>query len=251
MTFGEQLQQKYGKGYLSYSSVKLALQDMRLFEMKMRGQLKMESPALSFGKLYDCLLLTPDAFDAQFVVADDTDIIKEIGGKAPKRTKLYAEWKESLKQEGKETVSPEDITKAKEMIERLYDTGVQETSLKGDAQYEFNDYIGDVPVRGFLDILGDGYITDSKTTQKIGKFRWSVRDFGYDIQAYMYTQVLGIDDFRWVAQEKAYPYAVGLYFASEQTLENGKNKFDRAVARIREYLDGDIKSTSYYETDYI
>ncbi len=108
------------------------------------------------------------------------------------------------------------------MIQRLQETGVHEISLQGDAQYEFNDFIGDVPVRGFLDILNDEYIADSKTTQKLDKFKWAVRDFGYDIQAYIYTEVLGIKDFRWVAQEKAYPYAVGLYFASDQTLEYGE-----------------------------
>ena len=45
---------------------------MQLFEMKMKDQLKIESPALSFGKLYDCLLLTPESPIDQFVVADDT-----------------------------------------------------------------------------------------------------------------------------------------------------------------------------------
>ena len=251
MDLSTQLKDRYGKSYLSYSSIKVALQDMQLFEMKMRNQLKFESPALAFGKLYDCLLLTPESFSDQFVVADDTVICLEIGGKAPQRTKAYSEWKESIAEEGKETVSHEDVTKAKEMIERLHDTGVHETSLNGDAQYEFNDFINDIPVRGFLDILGDGYISDSKTTQKISKFRWSVRDFGYDIQAYMYTQVLGIDDFRWVVQEKTYPYAVGLYFASEDTLNFGKMKFEKAVARIREHLDSGVKASSYYETDYI
>ncbi len=251
MDLALKLSEKYGKGYLSYSSIKYALKDMQLFEMKMRDQLKIESPALAFGKLYDCLLLTPESFSDQFVVADDTAICLEIGGKAPQRTKAYSEWKDSLAEPGKQIVSVEDKVKAEEMIRRLQETGVHEISLQGDAQYEFNDFIGDVPVRGFLDILNDEYIADSKTTQKLDKFKWAVRDFGYDIQAYIYTEVLGIKDFRWVAQEKAYPYAVGLYFASDQTLEYGKQKFDTAVARIREHLDSGVKATTYYETSYI
>ena len=40
MELALKISQEYGKGYLSYSSIKLALQDMRLFEMKMRDQLK-------------------------------------------------------------------------------------------------------------------------------------------------------------------------------------------------------------------
>tara|TARA_R110000796_G_scaffold6811_2_gene23952 strand:+ start:3597 stop:4364 length:768 start_codon:yes stop_codon:yes gene_type:complete len=255
MDLALKLSERYGKGYLSYSSIKCALQDMSLFEMKMRDEIKFNSPALSFGKLYDCLLLTPDSFDGQFVVADDAKMCKEIGGKAPRNTKAYKEWKAEISQltqnADKTLVSQEDMFKAEQMITRLKETGVHEIALQGDAQYEFNDFIGDVPVRGFLDILGDGYITDSKTTQKLSKFKWSIRDFSYDIQAYIYTEVLGIKDFRWVAQEKTEPYSVALYYASDQTLKQGKMKFDTAVEKIREHLDSGLKASTYYETSYI
>lgn len=251
MDLAIKISKEYGKGYLSYSSIKLALEDMRLFEMKMRDQLKYDSPALSFGKLYDCMLLTPENFEDQFITINDEKICEEIGGKAPKRTKAYAEWMETLDHEGKTIASKEDMKKAEEMIVRLKTTGVHEIALKGDKQHEFNDFIGDVPVRGFLDVLGDGYITDSKTTQKLGKFKWSIREFGYDIQAYMYSEVLGTKDFRWVVQEKAYPYAVGLYYASQDTLDFGKFKFDKAVNRITEFLDSGMKHDEYYHTETI
>ena len=51
-----------GKPHLSYSSLKYALGDMRLWEMYMRGKLKKESEALSFGSLYDLMLFEPDKF---------------------------------------------------------------------------------------------------------------------------------------------------------------------------------------------
>jgi len=251
MDLALKISKEYGKGYLSYSSIKLALQDMRLFEMKMRDQLKFDSPALSFGKLYDCMLLTPEDFDDQFTIADDSEICEKIGGKAPKRTKAYGEWLSELEELGKTIAPIDDVKKAKEMIARLKITGVHEIALQGDTQHEFNDFIGDVPVRGFLDVLGDGYITDSKTTQKLSKFRYSIRDFGYDIQAYMYSEVLGVKDFRWVAQEKAYPYAVGLYYASEDTLRFGKAKFDKAVNRITDFLESGTSHDEYYHVETI
>ena len=49
-----------GQTHLSYSSLKYALGDMRLWEMYMRGQLKKESEALRFGSLYDLLLFEPE-----------------------------------------------------------------------------------------------------------------------------------------------------------------------------------------------
>ena len=63
MTMREQLTERVGKPHLSYSSMKYALGDMRLWEMYMRGQLKKESEALYFGSLYDLLLFEPEKFN--------------------------------------------------------------------------------------------------------------------------------------------------------------------------------------------
>jgi hypothetical protein len=51
MSMREKLTERVGKPHLSYSSLKYALGDMRLWEMYMRGQLKKESDALYFGPL--------------------------------------------------------------------------------------------------------------------------------------------------------------------------------------------------------
>ena len=37
--------------------------------------------------------------------------------------------------------------------------------LNGSTQFEINDWIGDIPVRGFLDVMGDGFVSDSKTSR--------------------------------------------------------------------------------------
>ena len=51
MSMRDRLQESVGKPHLSYSSLKYALGDMRLWEMYMRGQLKKESEALTFGSM--------------------------------------------------------------------------------------------------------------------------------------------------------------------------------------------------------
>ncbi len=250
-----QLAESVGKGHLSYSSIKYALQDMRLWEMYMRGQLKKESPALSFGSMYDCLLFTPKDFKKQFMILDDRKICKTIGGRAPKMTNKYKAWAKDYKDEadekGLELISHDDFTKAQEMIDRLKKTGVLEEYLKGDYQYEFNEEVNGVPVRGFLDCLNEGYISDSKTTQSLDKFRYNVFSFGYDIQAYIYCEVLGKEKFYWVAQEKAYPYAIGVYEASSETLQRGAEKFNMAVERITEYLDNKQNTVTFYKKGII
>ena len=138
-----------GKGHLSYSSIKYALQDMRLWEMYMKGQLKMKSDALTFGSMYDCLLFTPEEFDGQFFVLNDKEKCDEIGGRAPKMTNKYKDWVKQFVEEaddkGLTMVSGADLEKAKEMIERLKVSGVHDKYLKGEYQYEFNKEMGRVP----------------------------------------------------------------------------------------------------------
>ena len=92
MTMREQLKERVGKPHLSYSSLKYALGDMRLWEMYMRGQLKKESEALQFGSLYDLLLFEPEKFNDVYYTLDDSDIVSSIGGRNPRSTKRYKEW---------------------------------------------------------------------------------------------------------------------------------------------------------------
>jgi len=106
--------------------------------------------------------------------------------------------------------------------------------------------LGGVQVKGFLDCLGDDYISDSKSTMSVNKFRYSVRDFSYDIQAYIYTQVFGLSDFYWVVQEKNYPYLPALVKCSENTLFAGEMKFNDAVKAIEKFLDGQKTPNQYY-----
>ena len=252
MSMRDRLTESVGKPHLSYSSLKYALGDMRLWEMYMRGQLKKESDALIFGSLYDMLLFEPEKAHDTYFVLDDGDIVASIGGKYPRSTKRYKEWKAEQvdKQANKELASQEDWTKAHEMIQRLKDCGLYDSRFAGGRfQVEFNEDVDGVPLKGFLDCLQDGkFIVDSKSSRSIDKFRWDVNSFSYDIQAYVYTKVFGIKDFYWVVQEKAYPYYPADVKCSEETLFRGEMKFHQALENINEWLNGTKKTEEYYAT---
>jgi len=255
MEFANKLAERVGKGYLSYSSCKEALKDIKLWEMYMQGKIRKDSDALRFGSIYDKLLFEPQSFDEEFVVINDDKIVSEIGGRSPRATKVYKEWLKDVTiqatTDGKSVVNDNDYRQAIEMIERLDMTPVRDGFLNGEYQVEFNNFIEgihgfDIPVRGFLDCRGDGYISDSKTTQNMSGFKYDVFKFGYDIQAYIYCEVFDVQDYYWVVQEKTFPYAVSVYKASPQTLESGERKFNTAVEKIRTYLDGNLVSDWYY-----
>jgi hypothetical protein len=246
----ELLTNAVGKPHLSYSSLKYALGDMRLWEMYMRGQLKKESEALTFGSLYDMLLFEPKKAHDTYHVLDDMDIVSSIGGKFPRNTKRYREWKkeEAEKHMGKTIVGQKDWKQAEEMIQRLKDCGLYDRRFAGGKfQVEFNVDLDGVPLKGFLDCLREGeFIVDSKSSRSIDKFRYDVNSFSYDIQAYVYTKVFGIKDYYWVVQEKAYPFYPADVKCSDETLFKGEMKFYEALENIKAYLDGDRNTERHY-----
>ena len=260
MTLSAKLHERYGKPHLSYSSIKQALSDLAQFDRYMKGELKYTSTALNFGTLYDMLLFERDKAMETYIVMSDDKILescckKTRESKRPQMTNEFKQRKaiieEQLENSDKILCSPDDWKMANEMIDRLHECGLIASHMTGKYQVEFNDDIitplGPVRVKGFLDCLGSDFITDSKSTKSIDKFRYSVRDFGYDIQAYIYTTVFGIKDFYWVAQEKTYPYLPALVKCSENTLFTGEMKFNDAVERIVDFIDGKTESTKYYE----
>lgn len=241
-----ELQEKFGKGHLSYSSLKYALGDILLFDQYMKGLIKYKSSALDFGTMYDMMLFEPDKAYTTYVQVSQEEVLencsaKTRSAKAPPMTAEYkAEKKkleEALENKGKILVTPTDWNTAQDMILRLMKSGLKDTYLKGRFQVEFNEDLLGVPIKGFLDCLGSNFISDSKSTQSIKKFKYSVRDFNYDIQAYIYTQVFGITDFYWVVQEKTEPYTPALVKCSDSTLFAGEMNFHSAVRKIRWYLD--------------
>ena len=265
MDFASKLMERTGKGYLSYSAIKYAAdgadeQDMKLFELYMRGLLKKESDALTFGSLYDTLLLEPETLNDKFFILNDEDKVEELKSKykTPRSTREYKEWlEEQTKESGsRRIVSSELITQAEDMIIRLDDSHIlnHQTGelvpvryfITGEVQKEILSWINDIPVRGFLDVRGDGFITDSKTTRSISGFRYDVFKRCYDIQAYIYTQAEGIDQFYWAVQTTSKPYTVAIYKATPQTLARGEEKFWSAVNNIAKWLDDPSRDSSSF-----
>ena len=240
------LEERYGKSHLSYSSLKVALTDMAQFDLYMKRELKFESPALAFGTMYDMMLFEPEKVSKSYYIMDDDEIISSLSDRAkksskPKMTKEYKDLKEVYESnangKGLTMVTKSDYDQAKTMIDRLENCGLADQYLSsGNYQVEFNEMLGPIKVRGFLDCLGDGYIVDSKSTKSVSKFRYSVRDFSYDIQAYIYTKVFGVDEFYWLVQEKTAPYLPAIVECSEETLFAGEMKFNDAIERIERFL---------------
>jgi hypothetical protein len=256
MTLRDQLQERYGKPHLSYSSLKHALGDMRKWEMYMRGEIKYSSDALTFGNVYDCLLLTPSQFEQQYQLMDDEWILEQCSAKTklasrPKSTKEFIEARDNLidtiEQEGKTPSSSEDFDKAKTINERLDQEGLLDSVLTGgEPQVMFNEDVDGIPLKGFIDYLHVDYIVDSKSTRAMDKFKYDVNSLCYDIQAYIYTLVTGKKEFYWLTQEKTEPFYPALVTCSEKTLFAGEMKFNEAISNIERWLSTDESGENGY-----
>lgn len=257
MNFSEELNERYGKSYLSYSSIKQALNDIAHFDVYMRKERQYDSEALRFGTLYDMLLFEPQKAFETYKVINDGEIKAKLSDKArsSKNWKLTSEYKAAKAaaetdaiERGITIVSSSDWQTANDMISRLHDAGLIDRYLKGEYQVEIEKEIFGVNVKGYLDCLGDGYVSDSKSTKSAIGFRWDVAKYSYDIQAYIYTQATGFKDFYWVVQEKIYPYTPAIVTCSEETLFKGEMKFKEGVSRIKQFFrEGDSPNQDYME----
>lgn len=87
---------------------------------------------------------------------------------------------------------------------------------------------------------------DIKTTANAGKkrFRNSMVDYGYDIQAFMWFEAmraLGHDpqEFKFVCVEKEAPFCVGLYNADDDVLRSGEKRYREMLANVKRCMDTD------------
>lgn len=259
MSLSEKLMDRYGKEHLSYSSIKRALTDTALFDLHMRGLLDHKSDAMEFGSMYDMLLFDADKAMSTYVVLDHDDVMERCSAatqstKSPKATKEYKEVKDSIEEElkskGKMVCSHEDWKTANEMIDRLHSCGVYQQYLVGEYQKEIYTKINGVTVKGYLDCLGNGFISDSKSTRSVDGFRYDVNKLCYDIQAYIYCKAIGINTFFWVVQEKAYPYLPAVVKCTEETLFKGEMKFFQAISKINNFMEAQedpMKDFNYFE----
>lgn len=241
----KELEKRYGKPHLSYSSIKQAMDDMAIFDAYMRKKITFKSAALDFGTIYDMLLFEREKAMATYFVLDHEYVMERCPesvhkAKAPKATDAYknakAEIEAELEAQGRVLCSAEDWKMANDMIDRLHTCGLYERYMTGEYQKPIMKEVDGVLVKGFIDCRATDFIVDSKSTRSVTGFRYDVKSLSYDIQAYLYTQAEGCNRFYWVAQEKTYPYTPALVKCSEETLFNGEMKFKSAIHKIKSWL---------------
>ena len=192
------------------------------------------TPALLFGQVFHKMLLEPETFDDDFIVAPEVN----------RRTKEGKQkWDEFLSEnENKTIVAPEMFSRAKEMCDAVKREHLAVKLLKGKAELPFfwTDEMTGEDCKCRVDVLNTEYrqpiVVDVKSTADASteSFIRSAINYGYDFQAAMYSE--GVEKnigkkplFVFIAVEKDPPFSVNILQADELMLRRGYDLF-------REYI---------------
>ena len=234
---------------LSYSSLKWLLKSPKWFAHKKRKP-DPETQALRDGTLVHAAILEPTKYAEQFHFIDVSS----------KNTKI---WKLAVEKHGKVNTY---TLKEKYMNDRVAAAFLQNdacTKFLQGAEVEVPELIqmNGLPIRGKADIYKTGeYVADVKTTgdgvewitlkngEQKNQFAFTIEKYDYDLQAYLYTEMFQVPDFYWLVVDKI-TTDIGVFKASEETLESGKNKLEAALALYEAFfIDELIDLSQYHKT---
>ena len=88
--------------------------------------------------------------------------------------------------------------------------------------------------KGKADIVAEDILIDLKTTSNIKEFKYSARKYNYDSQAYIYQQLFDKPLVFYVVDKTT--LQLGVYYPSDQFLNNGKDKVEKAVEIYNQFF---------------
>ena len=239
---------RHGRDYFSPSQLKKLFVSVSSLTSYLKKKWNTTS-SMSLGTLVHCLILEPQEFSKRYIIIDDRDVCKEIGGARPSSTKKYKDWLSALSNDnkGKEFVSMKDMAiankilskcKATGIIDEYFTDGQAEVTVKGIA----NGYNEEFDGLCIIDYDTDFVSIDLKTTSKpLSKFK-----LGYDIQASV-TNSLNGKDFIFVVVQTVEPYDIGIYTCSEFFMKRGKDKVNTALHNYKFYEDENSSQVFNFE----
>lgn len=209
-----------GKNALSSSSIKTLLSSPKTYHFTTKYG-SAESQALRDGRLFHTMILEPNKLD---------DIIfVEAATKASKEYKL-------AKETGKEVYTQTEKKAAERLCDALLrNEAVKEYLTKAEFEVPEIAMIDGVPVRAKADILKGNTIIDLKTTTGIKDFRYSADKYSYDLQAWLYKEMFGVDNFVFIAIDKG-SLDIAIFECSDEFYAKGKAKFEQGVSNYKHFF---------------
>jgi len=182
--------------------------------------------AMRFGSLTHCAVLEPD------------DLLQRYGVAPDRRTKAGKETAEQMTQQGIEPVSQADLATALAIAAAVRNHPIAAELLatgKAEQSFWWNDPLNNLRCKCRPDWLSNTTVVDLKTTTDASPsgFARSVAAYRYHVQAAHYMSGLfGVERFVFIAVEKTYPFAVGVYELDDAAMDEGHTLRHRDMHRI-------------------
>lgn len=206
------------------------------------------TPDLIFGSAFHKLILEPQDFDSEFIVAPTFDR-RTAQGKADYTEFISnAEDKCIISQEDYNTICGmrDSIMKNKKAKKMLQKGNIEQSFYFADKVYGekckarpdlwYKTKNGSIIINDYKSCRSDKtyHGADPET------FRNEIPKYFYDLQAYMYTLAASITfdvpfdkvAFIFIAVEKAPPYLINIAVADDIVLESGKRKFEKYIGNL-------------------
>jgi exodeoxyribonuclease VIII len=211
-----------------------------------------ETPAMRLGSAIHCAILEPAAFPDRYGYLDDALIVAEIGGGNPRATAKYKSWKAAVEMENvdKVVLTNAEYQTCVKMRAAVWAHPTAAKLLTAPGRVE-QTFLFTEPASGaackvrpdkVAEMDGDVLIVDLKSTEdaSASEFGRSAVNFGYDKQAAFYSDgfqhATGITPAAvvFIAVEKSAPYNVAVYFADEEVMQLGREKY---LANCKTYAE--------------
>ena len=213
------------------------------------------TPALLFGAACHKWLLEEDDFWNEFTVAPICDRRTKEG------KQIWADFVNA--NANREIISNEDFEVIKAMKEAVLNHPIASQLIGGEHEVSLFWRDGDTgemcKVRPDImtEYKGAKLIVDYKTTDSCqdGHFERSARKYGYKMQSGMYREGYFCNfyedaGFAFIAQEKEAPYAVRVYFCTEEYLSEGYDEY-RALLGLYHECRVNNNYPGYEEIEYL
>lgn len=220
------------KRYLSSSGVK-AIVSRSVYHL-LHSQPYKETEDMMLGTATHARALEPQSFASTYAVAP------EYNGTTKAGKAIKAEFEEKQK-EGKIILRSHHSEMIEGMQASLEANPLAMSYLEGEVELShYTEYMG-IKVKVRPDVIAPSFINDLKTCRDASPraFRSEIYSRKYHVQAAFYCTVLGytMDQFKFTAMQKTYPYDVIVYTLSEQMQEEGYNLMVDGVGKWKHYLD--------------
>ena len=208
-----------GQQYLSKSSAGALLGDVRQFLVQSQHNINFE-----LGSYFHHLLIEPEKAKLDHVIESST-----------RGTKKYKEFVAS------EGIGFAVLESEKKMIENLAAAILaiptfEQIIYNIDNEYEVAGVIKlhDLWWKGKADIIATDKVYDLKTTGDLSRFRFTAKQYNYDLQAFLYKEIFGKDMVFLVACKKT--ANVALFECSDEFYNSGKFKAEKAAINYERYF---------------